>query len=37
MAKNRKLPDTSIPEASDFWDKHEFDESDDIEEVEEFL
>ena len=33
MPKNKKIPDMSIHEASDFWDEHEFDEFDDIEEV----
>ena len=33
ITKNKNIPDMSIHEASGFWDEHEFDEFDDIEEV----
>lgn len=35
MGKNKDIKDTSINEASDFWDEHDFGEFDDIEEVKE--
>ena len=33
MKRNRPIPEMSIYEASDFWDEHEFDEFDDVQEV----
>jgi hypothetical protein len=33
MKRNRHIPEMSIYEASDFWDEHEFDEFDDVQEV----
>lgn len=33
MKKNKEIKDTSLYEASDFWDEHDFGEFDDIKEV----
>ncbi|MEK7845827.1 MAG: CopG family antitoxin [Nitrospinota bacterium] len=33
MKKSKKIKEMSIYEASDFWDKHDFGECDDIKEV----
>ncbi len=35
MGKNKDIKDTSVYEASDFWDDHDFGEFDDVEEVDE--